>query len=106
LGRLNRGWKKVKRGVTLISIMGISDKNNLSKGDFNEFLDLKDNTVRISKCVILKDGKFNIIWDSISHITYCFSFILIPIVISSNIQFLETVRIPEIIIDFILAIDI
>jgi hypothetical protein len=64
-----------------MSMQSIPDKENLGKGEFSEFLDLKDDKVRISKWVILKDGRFNIIWDSISHIIYCLSFILIPIVL-------------------------
>jgi hypothetical protein len=89
-----------------MSFMSISAKENLRSGPYNEILMVKTREDRISKWVILEDGKFNIVWDSISNITFCFSFILMPLVIMSNIHLLDSVRIPELIIDVILAIDI
>jgi hypothetical protein len=106
LGRLNKSWEKVKKAVCLISFMSNSSKIKLGKGVYSKFLNLKDDKVRISKWVILEVGQFNIVWGTISNITYCFSFILIPLVIMSRLHLLDAVRIPELIIDFILAIDI
>lgn len=60
----------------------------------------------ISKWVILEDGKFNIVWDSVSNITYIISFYLIPLVISTDLDLLEQIWWFELILDFILAFDI
>jgi len=61
---------------------------------------------KISKWVILEDGKFNVVWDSVSNLTYIMSFILIPLVIATSLNLHDDIRFLEFVIDIILAIDI
>jgi hypothetical protein len=61
---------------------------------------------KISKWVILEDGKFNIVWDSITSAFYMISLILIPFVISTDVTVLDNIQIVELLIDIYLAIDI
>ena len=60
----------------------------------------------ISKWVILEDGKFNIVWDSITNTFYVISMILIPIVLASNMILLSKVELFELVIDAWLLADI
>ena len=60
----------------------------------------------MSRWVILEDGKFNIIWDSITNMFYLISLILIPLVIWTDVNLLKDVQIIELLIDIYLAADI
>jgi hypothetical protein len=50
--------------------MSKPNKKNLGKGAYSDLLMVGTEKNKISKWVILEDGKFNIVWDSISNITF------------------------------------
>jgi len=56
--------------------------------------------------VVLEDGKFNIVWDSITNIFYIISFVLIPLVIASALRLHDKIWFIELIIDSWLFADI
>lgn len=56
--------------------------------------------------MILEAGKFNIFWDTMTNAFYVMSFILIPLVISSNIELIHTLQPLELIIDIWLIADV
>lgn len=105
MGRIDASWKKVKKVVIRMALFTSPSKRNLGKGPIEDF-HLIEYGPKISKWVILEDGKFNIVWDSISNITYIISFMVIPLVICSNLELLDSLWIFELILDIILAIDI
>ena len=78
---------------------------NKRKQNFNQIEILPDRN-KISKWVILEDGRFNIVWDSITNVFYLISLILIPLVIWTDVALLSNVQIIEILIDVYLAADI
>jgi hypothetical protein len=74
-------------------------------------LNLRSNTMILLRdrkkrpCVVHDDNKFILIWDTFVNILYILSFIIIPLMVASNLTLLEHMYFAEFVVDLILFID-
>ena len=105
LGRALANWKKVKARIQKISLI-TSPRNKNDVRSYSSTMLCAPLKKQPNKWVIIPNGNFNIVWDSIVNLFLLVSFILIPLVLASKLQMFDEVRWLEFTIDVILLGDV